>query len=205
MRISDWSSDVCSSDLIGYWFSVAWIFERQAGGFQLCGGLRRHMSCCEAGASAGSLCGSRRDRSAARDDGRGRFPADRNHQLYFCGAKPAVGDAWRRGSEPDRLNVWILPTSENFGRRIDVHPAAIGVRGLFHDESDGAGNIFRLKRRQELVPTGLAVRFHILEYLGTGCAGRNKSDLYPRTGHFDPERVREHLQREFQPARKSVV
>src|SRR3546814_1848831 len=75
MRISDWSSDVCSSDLIGYWFSVAWIFERQAGGFQLCGGLRRHMSCCEAGASAGSLCGSRRDRSAARDDGRGRFPA----------------------------------------------------------------------------------------------------------------------------------
>src|SRR3546814_5199724 len=72
--------------------------------------------------------------------------------------------------------------------------------GLFHDESDGAGNVFRLKRRQELVPTGLAVRFHILEYLGTGCAGRNKSDLYPRTGQFDPERVREHLQRAFQPA-----
>src|SRR3546814_1556802 len=67
------------------------------------------MSCCEAGASAGSLCGSRRDRSAARDDGRGRFPADCNYQLYFCGAKPAVGDAWRRGSEPDRLNFWILP------------------------------------------------------------------------------------------------
>src|SRR3546814_9072843 len=71
--------------------------------------------------------------------------------------------------------------------------------GLFHDESDGAGNVFRLKRRQELVPTGLAVRFHILEYLGTGCAGRNKSDLYPRTGQFDPERVRENLQRAFQP------
>src|SRR3546814_12939818 len=72
--------------------------------------------------------------------------------------------------------------------------------GLFHDESDGAGNVFRLKRRQELVPTGLAVRFHILEYLGTGCAGRNKSDLYPRTGQFDPERVRDHLQRAIQPA-----
>src|SRR3546814_6238092 len=67
------------------------------------------MSCGEAGASAGSLCGRRRDRSAARDDGRGRFPADCNYQLYFCGAKPAVGDAWRRGSEPDRLNFWILP------------------------------------------------------------------------------------------------
>src|SRR3546814_1725527 len=104
MRISDWSSDVCSSDLIGYWFSVAWIFERQAGGFQLCGGLRRHMSCCEAGASAGSLCGSRRDRSAACDDGRGRFPADRNHQLYFCGAKPAVGDAWRRGRSEEHTS-----------------------------------------------------------------------------------------------------
>src|SRR3546814_20660823 len=67
------------------------------------------MSCCEAGASAGSLCGSRRDRSAARDDGRGRFPADCNYQLYFYGAQPAVGDAWRSGSEPDRLNFWLLP------------------------------------------------------------------------------------------------
>src|SRR3546814_20050096 len=75
------------------------------------------------------------------------------------------------------LTSGYFPTSENFGRRIDVHPAAIGVRGLFHDESDGAGNVFRLKRRQELVPTGLAVRFHILEYLGPGCAGRHKSDL----------------------------
>src|SRR3546814_11729685 len=57
-----------------------------------------------------------------------------------------------------------------------------------------------MKRRQELVPTGCAVRVHILEYLGTVLAGRNKSDLYPRTGQFDPERVREHLQRAFQPA-----
>src|SRR3546814_3482437 len=81
------------------------------------------------------------------------------------------------------LTSGYFPTSENFGRRIDVHPAAIGVRGLFHDESDGAGNVFRLKRRQELVPTGLAVRFHILEYLGTGCAGRNKSDLYRSEEH----------------------
>src|SRR3546814_12130367 len=31
---------------------------------------------------------------AARDDGRGRFPADCNYQLYFCGAKPAeIGSA----------------------------------------------------------------------------------------------------------------
>src|SRR3546814_14346048 len=96
-----------------------------------------------------------------------------------------------------RISYW---SSDVCSSDLDVHPAAIGVRGLFHDESDGAGNIFRLKRRQELVPTGLAVRFHILEYLGTGCAGRNKSDLYPRTGQFDPERVREHLQRAFQPA-----
>src|SRR3546814_12026570 len=98
------------------------------------------------------------------------------------------------------LTSGYFPTSENFGRRIDVHPAAIGVRGLFHDESDGAGNVFRLKRRQELVPTGMAVRFHILEYLGTGCAGRNKSDLYHRNGTYYPERVREPLQRAFQPA-----
>src|SRR3546814_1084543 len=96
-----------------------------------------------------------------------------------------------------RISYW---SSDVCSSDLDVHPAAIGVRGLFHDESDGAGNVFRLKRRQELVPTGLAVRFHILEYLGTGCAGRNKSDLYSRTGQFDPERVREHLQREFQPA-----
>src|SRR3546814_15890180 len=147
MRISDWSSDVCSSDLIGYWFSVAWIFERQAGGFQLCGGLRRHMSCCEAGASAGSLCGSRRDRSAARDDGRGRFPADCNFQLYFCGAKPAVGDAWRRGSEPDRLNFWILPDFRKLRTKNRRAPGSYWREGRSEERRGGKGGVRKCRSR----------------------------------------------------------